>query len=128
MPTQVLYTHRSRFYSFTTGEKHLGISRLTRVSRFAPWILLHNLLSLASFGDRAPLLMSSFNIVIHVFLGLSLGLLPTTSIVHLLTQSSSPFLSTCLYHLNLFLLHTSLTGSTPILAKFCTGNPVSQNE
>jgi hypothetical protein len=86
-----------------------GISRLTRISHFAPWILLHKPVSLASSGDRAHLLIlsSSSNIFIHVLFGLPLGLFSTTSnLVHLFTQSSSTFLSTCPNHVNLFLLHT----------------------
>jgi hypothetical protein len=46
------------------------------------------------------------NVFIHVFLGLPLGLLPSTSIlVHLFTQSVSIFLTACPNHLTIFLLH-----------------------
>jgi hypothetical protein len=112
------HTHTCRFYGTAFGENTYGISRFTRVSCFVPWILpLHKLLSFASAGDKAHILISSYNVFIHVFLGLPLGLLPSTSIlVHLFAQSSSPFLSTCPNHLNLFLLHTSMTGSTPVPA------------
>jgi hypothetical protein len=84
------------------------VSRFTQVGHFAPYILsLHKLMSFPSAGDRAHLVISSSNVFIHVFLGLPLGLFPTTSIiVHLFTQSSSPFLSTWPNHLNLFLSHS----------------------
>jgi hypothetical protein len=76
--------HTCQLYSTNIDENTYSMSRFTRVSRFAPWILPLKLLSFA------PLLISSSNIFIHVFLGLPLGLLPAISIfvVHLLTQPS----------------------------------------
>jgi hypothetical protein len=101
----IFHTHISRLYGTTIGEKNTNGSGV--LHNGSP--LLHKPLSIASSGDRAPLLISSFNVVIHVFLGLPLGLFPTTSnLVHLCTLSSSPFLFPYPNHLNLFLLHTSL--------------------
>ena len=50
----------------------------------------------------------------HVFLGLPTGLLPSTLYyIHFFTQSSSPFLITCPYHLSLPHLMKVVIGSTP---------------
>jgi hypothetical protein len=97
-----------------------GISRSTQVGHFALWILpLHKHLSFASAGDRTHLLISSSNVFIHVFLGLALGLLPSTSIlVQPFTQPSSPFHSTCPNQPSLPI--SSAKGSTPILLDSCS--------
>jgi hypothetical protein len=114
------------------GEKHLWkISRITWVSCFAPWILLlHKPLSFASAGGRAPLLTSSSNIFIHVFPGLTdsgsitLHLQPSA----FLHPDTIP-LSLCMpNHLNLFIMHTSLIGSIPILALSSALGTLSLND
>jgi hypothetical protein len=73
------HTHKSALRHYHR-KKPYGISRLTRVGRFAPWILLHKPLSFAPLEDRTHILISSFNEFIHIFLGLPLDLLPTTFI------------------------------------------------
>jgi hypothetical protein len=87
------------------------------LAKLQPWIsLLHFTLSFTSFSDKCILFISSFTSP-QVLLGLPLGLLSsTTSYVHVLTQSLSPFLLVCTNHLNLFLLHTSPIVSTHTLS------------
>jgi hypothetical protein len=89
-----------------------------QVGCFAPQILpLHKLQSFVSASDRAHLLTSSSNVLIHVFFGLPVDPLSFTFIrVHLFIQSSSPVSPHAQNHLNIFLLYTSTIGSTPILA------------
>ena len=59
-------------------------------------------------------LLHSLTMSFLVFLGLTTGLLPSTLYsINLFTQSSSPFLITCPYHLSLPLLMQVVIGSTP---------------
>jgi hypothetical protein len=101
--------HTSRFYGHASGSSLVGLVH--------PWIsLLHFTLSCTSFSDKY-ILFISFAMSPQVLLGLSLGLLPsTTNSVHFLTQPSSPFLLTCPNHVNLLLLHTSPIVSTSTLS------------
>ena len=76
--------------------------------------LLHLLLSWISSLLISSLAISAFTLSNHVFLGLPTGLLPSTLYSkHFFTQSSSPFLITCQYHLSLPLLMKVVIGSTP---------------
>ena len=77
-------------------------------------ILLHLLLSWTSSLSISSSAISTSTLSNHVFLGLPTGLLPSTLYsIHFFTQSSSPFLITCPYHLSLPLLMTVVIGSTP---------------
>ena len=77
-------------------------------------ILLHLLLSWTSSLSISSSAISTSTLSNHVFLGLPTGLLPSTLYsIHFFTQSSSPFLITCPYHLSLPLLMKVVIGSTP---------------
>ena len=76
--------------------------------------LLHLLLSWTSSLSISSSAISASTLSNHVFLGLPTGLLPSTLYsIHFFTQSSSPFLITCPYHLSLPLLMKVVIGSTP---------------
>ena len=76
--------------------------------------LLHFLLSWTSSLSISSSAISASTLSNHVFLGLPTGLLPSTLYsIHFFTQSSSPFLITCPYHLSLPLLMRVVIGSTP---------------
>ena len=76
--------------------------------------LLHLLISWTSSLSISSSAISASTLSNHVFLGLPTGLLPSTLyFIHFFTQSSSPFLITCLYHLSLPLLMKVVIGSTP---------------
>ena len=73
-------------------------------------ILLHLLLSWTTSLSISSSAISTSTLSNHVFL----GLLPSTLYsIHFFTQSSSPFLITCPYHLSLPLLMKVVIGSTP---------------
>ena len=77
-------------------------------------ILLHLLLSWTSSLSISSSAISDSTLSNHGFLGLPTGLLPSTLYtIHFFTQSSSPFLITCPYHLSLPLLMKVMIGSTP---------------
>ena len=76
--------------------------------------LLHLLLSWTSSLSISSSAIPASTLSNHVFLGLPTGLLPSTLYsIHFFTQSSSPFLITCPYHLSLSLLMKVVIGSTP---------------
>ena len=76
--------------------------------------LLHLLLSWTSSLSISSSAISASTLSNHVFFGLPTGLLPSTLYsIHYFTQSSSPFLITCPYHLSLPLLMKVVIGSTP---------------
>ena len=76
--------------------------------------LLHLLLSWTSSFSISSSDISASTLSNHVFLGLPTGPLPSTLYsIHLCTQSSSPFLITCPYHLSIPLLMKIVIGSTP---------------
>ena len=76
--------------------------------------LLHFFLSGTSSLSILGCAISTSTLSNHVFFGLPTGLLPSTLYsIHLFTQSSSPFLITCPYHLSLPLLMKVVIGSTP---------------
>ena len=77
-------------------------------------ILLHVLLSWTSSLSISSSAISTSTLSNHVFLGLPTSLLPSTLYsIHFFTQSSSPFLITCPYHLSLPLLMKVVICSTP---------------
>ena len=77
-------------------------------------LLLHLLLSWTSSLSISSSAISASTLSNHVFLGLPTGLLPSTIYsIYFFTQSSSPFLITCPYHLSLPLLMKVVIGSTP---------------
>ena len=76
--------------------------------------LLHLLLSWTSSLSISSSAISASTLSNHVFLGHPTDLLPSTLYsIHFFTQSSSPFLITCTYHLSLPLLMKVVIGSTP---------------
>ena len=80
-------------------------------------IFLHLLLSWTSSLSISSSAISTSTLSNHVFLGLPTGLLPSTLYsIHFFTQSSSPVLITCPYHLSLPLLMKVVIGSTPFFS------------
>ena len=76
--------------------------------------LLHSLLSWTSSLSISSSAISTSTLSNHVFLDLPTGPLPSTLYyIHLFTQSSSPFLITCPYHLSLPPLIKVVICSTP---------------
>jgi len=108
------HTHTHTHNRFTALWNLSGTTRVSRYqkkhsplhsswSSIIPISFLHLLRHMASsvFNPRA--LQSFSTISLQVFLGLSLGLVPSTLYsIHFFTQSLSTFRSTCPYHRNLF--------------------------
>ena len=81
-------------------------------------LLLQTALFLASSQFSRSWLQSSLMVASQVFFGRPRGLLPSIShpLQALFTQSDSSFLTTCPYHLSLFLLMHSVTSSNPVIS------------
>ena len=81
-------------------------------------LLLHSTRLLASSLFSRSCLQSSLMVASQVFFGRPRGLLPSTShpFQALLTQSDPSFLTTCPYHLSLFLLMQSVMSSSPVIS------------
>ena len=78
--------------------------------------LLHFLLSWTSSLSISSSVISTSTLYNHVFLGIPTGILHSTLYsIHFFTQSSSPFLITCPYHLSLPLLMKIVICSTPTI-------------
>ena len=78
--------------------------------------LLHLLLSWTSSLSISSSAISASTLSNHIFRGLPTGLLPSTLYsIYFFTQSSSPFLITCPYHLSLPLLMKVVICSTPTI-------------
>ena len=91
--------------------------------------LLHLLLSWTASLLISSLAISASTLSNRVFLGLPTGLLPSTLYsIHFFSQSSSPFLITCTYHLSLSLLMKVVIGSTPTSLHNSSFVPLSFNE
>ena len=114
---QVLSGFRMRLFCLSRQKLYVGmvvyISCLHSCFLYITFtFLLHLLLSWTSSLSISSSAISASTLSNHVFLGLPTGLLPSTLYsIHFFTQSSSPFLITCPYHLSLPLLMKVVIGS-----------------